>query len=357
MRTFSFLVVMGLAFVPRFCGADAYPSTPVVPKIAADDVFGSKLFRDVAAMLGSQATTQSGKLAKLDEIEQSLGGEPLPLVSALGRMDLPKALVDGEDAFLGGLDSASFWQGIASTTDEASLLMSGIMIYKAMPSALSFSRMKARAATANSTLVDLLRLQAFISAPPGAKLAGSPSRADWEALHKSTNPCYRLIALETFDSVEQGPSELLALYRECLFGACSFLEVRALAAIKNNNDCREEVAKMLDEYAATNPANDGTLPGLRNPFREPGTSAKELAVAVRATLRSVSASAGAASPSTTSPTPTPTVITAPKQADATKSAPMLANNAPPESTPWSIVVVLIAAAVGLLWLVLKRRAK
>lgn len=53
----------------------------------------------------------------------------------------------------------------------------------------------------------------------------------------------------------------------------------------------------------------------------------------------------------------PKPATAPNQAPESKSAPTsAASNEPQDSTPWAIVVV-VAAAIGLLWLMLKRRAK
>jgi hypothetical protein len=58
----------------------------------------------------------------------------------------------------------------------------------------------------------------------------------------------------------------------------------------------------------------------------------------------------------TATTPAPGVVTAPKQPDATKPLPTIAGrNEAQDSTPWAIVVVMIVAAVGLLWWLLRRR--
>ena len=58
-----------------------------------------------------------------------------------------------------------------------------------------------------------------------------------------------------------------------------------------------------------------------------------------------------------SATATPSIITEPKQPDAPKPAATTgANNEPQASTSWALVVVTIAAAPGLLWLMLKRRS-
>jgi hypothetical protein len=54
------------------------------------------------------------------------------------------------------------------------------------------------------------------------------------------------------------------------------------------------------------------------------------------------------------PTPPPTLGS---KAKLPESAPTTPTDEPTSSTPWSIIVVLIVAATGLLWLLLKRRAK
>ena len=158
--------------------------------------------------------------------------------------------------------------------------------------------------------------------------------------------------------MEQSPAELLALYRECLFGACSYLEVRALEAITRNKDFREEVAKLLEEYIASNPpANDGTMPGLRNNF----PNLIEGATRVIATIRNTDKPAAPSSPQSdpfaqTTPTPKPPPVVqppAPKKAPEAKT--VTPSEEPTSPTPWSIIVVLIVAALGLLWLLLKNR--
>jgi hypothetical protein len=69
---------------------------------------------------------------------------------------------------------------------------------------------------------------------------------------------------------------------------------------------------------------------------------------------------------TSQPTPThasfvpPTVPAVPlsqTKAPSTKPAPALPNEEPSSTTPWGIIVVLLVAAIGLLWLLLKRRAR
>lgn len=58
------------------------------------------------------------------------------------------------------------------------------------------------------------------------------------------------------------------------------------------------------------------------------------------------------------PTPTPPAVqqTTPKKAPETNPTEPTPGEEPTSSTPWSIIVVLIVAALGLLWLLLKRRS-
>jgi len=48
--------------------------------------------------------------------------------------------------------------------------------------------------------------------------------------------------------------------------------------------------------------------------------------------------------------------TTPKKAPETNPTEPTPGEEPTSSTPWSIIVVLIVAALGLLWLLLKRRS-
>ncbi|MBL9118275.1 MAG: hypothetical protein JNJ83_24935 [Verrucomicrobiaceae bacterium] len=152
--------------------------------------------------------------------------------------------------------------------------------FSLLPSQLSWATRDHSETPDTVSLIDMLRLQSVMSAPPGRRYP--ITRELWNTLHTSSNPVYRFIALEKFDSVEQTPAELLALYRECLFGACTYLEDRALEAIRSHNDFREEVANLLEEYLATNPpTNDGTFSGLRSAFDNPREGAKQVIEMIR----------------------------------------------------------------------------
>ena len=278
-----------------------------------------------------------------------------------GRMMLPTVLAGNGRGLICGLDA---WYAISllATDSEAFKTMSRYAwlwqpFIDTKPQA-AFELMAIRANSVEVTTIDILRLQGALSYWPGGKLQAPLSKDAWQKLHRAANPVYRLIALEKFDSVEQSPAELLALYRECLFGACSYLEVRALEAITRNKDFREEVAKLLEEYIASNPpANDGTMPGLRNNF----PNLIEGATRVIATIRNTDKPAAPSSPQSdpfaqTTPTPKPPPVVqppAPKKAPEAKT--VTPSEEPTSPTPWSIIVVLIVAALGLLWLLLKNR--
>jgi hypothetical protein len=93
----------------------------------------------------------------------------------------------------------------------------------------------------------------------GEKLGNKPDKKFWQMMREGRNPCYRLIALWKFDSVDQSPEEMLDLYRECLFKSCTFLEIRAMHRIYTENDRRPEVIALLKKYLDTKPlTNDGT---------------------------------------------------------------------------------------------------
>ena len=55
------------------------------------------------------------------------------------------------------------------------------------------------------------------------------------------------------------------------------------------------------------------------------------------------------------PPAVPAVPTAPKKAPSTAPAPSTPSEEPTSSTPWSVIIVLIVAATGLLWLLVKKR--
>ncbi|MEQ1933520.1 MAG: hypothetical protein ABL962_06540, partial [Fimbriimonadaceae bacterium] len=159
----------------------------------------------------------------------------------------------------------------------------GILVGQAPDKA--FEIMAGDAARTGVETIDILRFRASRGAWPGSRLPEPPAKNLWAALHGSGNPCYRLIALEYFDSVNQTPDELLSLYEECLLKGCSYLEVRALEAISANEDRRQAVVRLLRQYASTrNIVNDGTLHLTRSHFE--GQTPQQAAVKLADSIQS-----------------------------------------------------------------------
>ena len=228
-------------------------------------------------------------LKNLKRLEAEIPSAVWDPVSPDGQMSLPSVMANNGRGMASGADSfyaipllAPDQEAVVPLTQYAYLWQS---LLQHRPE-VAFAEMAKAAKTSATSTRDVIRAYAALGYEPGASIpTTSPTKADWNRLYKSTNPAYQLIALEKFNLVEQSPQELLALYRKCLFEGCSYLEVRALYAIKRNQDSREEVAKLLDEYANLPPLqDDGTLPTLRNDFRNLPEDAKSLAKRIREEL-------------------------------------------------------------------------
>lgn len=93
-------------------------------------------------------------------------------------------------------------------------------------------------------------------------------------------------------------------------------------------------------------------------FKKPPHHVIEVkAIEARSASQRTSSTAEAATNKTTSPTMQPPRVPSPGPKNNPDPKPALATSEEPtSSTPWSIIVVLIFAAIGLLWLLLKRRS-
>jgi hypothetical protein len=218
--------------------------------------------------------------------------------------------------------------------------------------------MKDQGRAAGATNQDIVRLVGAMSREPGQNLPERISKTLWSDFYNHTNPCYKILALDKYDSTEQSPAELLSLYRECLMDSFGYLQVRALEGIYRSKDFRPEVAALLKEYLNSNPAvDDGTLPAFPASIGNPVDGAKMILAKISKVGSAVNATPSKSLP----PTASSTVIPPPSvQSTALKKAPeakptSTPSEEPTSSTPWSIIVVLIVAAIGLLWLVLKKR--
>jgi hypothetical protein len=217
--------------------------------------------------------------------------------------------------------------------------------------------MKDQGRAAGATNQDIVRLVGAMSREPGQSLPERISKTLWSDFYNHSNPCYKILALEKYDSTEQSPAELLSLYRECLMDSFGYLQVRALEGIYRSKDFRPEVAALLKEYLNSNPPpDDGTLPAFPALIRNPVDGAKLILAEISKADTTVNATPSKSLPSIPSSTviPPPSVQqTAPKKAP--EAMPSRASEQSTSSTPWSIIVVLIMAVSGLLWLLLKKR--
>lgn len=272
----------------------------------------------------------------------------------VGRMQLPKVIANNGDGFMSGMDSG--WEVGLLAENEASAvsMISYAWLWElafAVNPQHAFELLASRSNVSSVTTADILDLQVALGYWPGSILETAPSKEVWKRLHESPNPVYRLIALEKFDSVPQSPSDLLALYRECLFGACSYLEVRALEAITKKHDFRPEVLALLEEYVASNPVkDDGTLPKLRNNF----PNVAQGAMAVIATIRDQTQTEATPKRSDADPFARSANPTQAKKSNAPKPA---TPDAPYEPTSQRTLVWLLMVIVGMVvavWVFLRK---
>lgn len=331
--------------------------------VAPDDVrqtFNEEMERQATARFGGKMPDETTHLQWCLELlttaEKAVPQQTWQTDQPQDRMMLPSVIAGNGRGLICGFDTwyaipllATDGESFKSMSHYAWLWQSFI---DTKPQA-AFELMATRANSVEITTIDILRLQGALSYWPGGKLQAPLSKDAWQKLHSAANPVYRLIALEKFDSVEQSPAELLALYRECLFGACSYLEVRALEAITRNKDFREEVARLLEEYIASNPlTNDGTLPSLRNNF----PNLVEGANRVIATIRNTEKQATTTSPSidpfaqAAPPSKTPPVIYSPatKQAADSKMSTEVVTDNDQQMNDWWMYALVSIVGVGLL---------
>ena len=191
------------------------------------------------------------------------------MVSCPGKMPLPGVII-----------KKSFWEGGWSSMNlelskveyiqarwDSYLGRWGYMMYRFTP--FCFDELATDCDRPSVTTSDLVKLQAGLDYDASANdldgtvlctTIGSPSHESWEKLFRSSNPCYRLLALIHYDSVDLSPEELMEVYRQGLFHSCSYVEMRVLVGIAKSHDYRTEVLDLVKMYAASNPCkDDGTL--------------------------------------------------------------------------------------------------
>jgi hypothetical protein len=322
------------------------------------DIAFAKALESIVAMPHAEKVAAFAKLTNLNDL--SLSGRQLSMTVGNQRIKAPKELAGGWAA---GADSEAKIKLIAGsngklqTNIEKSLISWGLFINAAPAEA--FAAMLSRVDSNVATMADAARILAITERQPGQQLKQQVPKETWKLLHESSNPCCKILALEKYDSTEQSPAELLGLYRECLMESFGYLQVRALEGVLRNKDFRPEVAALLKEYLNSNPAtDDGTLPAFPAIIGNPVDGAKMILAEISKTGISVNASPSTLAPSlVASSGPSPPIVQPPSPKKAVEAKPLVPtpSEEPASLTPWSIIVVLILAALGLLWLLLKNR--
>lgn len=368
LRSGLFLILFGLA-LPLARGGPQYPvftgevmSPDSSPNFDQQLLEAYPLLQQIAKP-GNNAIVPSSQIeSQLRKAATLVNARTWPVVRADGKMPLPQVLIS-EAGINGGLVNSFRVDALSAQQDQAHLMAYAFLWTTLLDQhpQRSFEIMAEKARSSAVTSLDVLTVTASIGSFPGGRaLSAAPSKTDWAALIQSANPCYRFLGLEYFDSVPQTPDELLSLYRQCLFGACSYMEARALTAINRRKDYREAVAKLLEEYAASNPVmDDGTTSKIRDLYRDRFKASAEIVQRIREhiakhgekPLTNDSADQAASKSMSSLPVVQPP---APKKAREEKPA-SPPSEEPTSSTPWSIIVVLIVVALGLLWLLVKNR--
>jgi hypothetical protein len=216
----------------------------------------------------SPVLTEKDHLSRLQKAAQHIAQRTWPVVSADGKMSLPGILIAGRGLNCGGDEVFNIHLVSQDSVEQIHVFVYGMYFgafFHKYPKT-AFEYMANLALNPDVTTLDVLHLSASIGSFPSFRTWDQgPKKSDWDKLYTSPNSCYRLIALNYLSAVPHSPSEQIALYRECLFGSCSFLENRAIFGIRLTEDSRAEVAQLLEDYAASNPLiDDNSGPTLRN---------------------------------------------------------------------------------------------
>jgi hypothetical protein len=210
------------------------------------------------------------KASKLSKLAQEYGAlvndGPLEIATVPGKLSPPKVLIGGDEGWNpasdneGALDRLFRGNSDQRKAGERAIMLEGVFIHLAPEKALK--SMVPRLGSAKPTLKDAMNLHAACYyRQPGTPLSKQVPKELWLQFYNSPNPCYKILALEKYDSTTQSPEELLKLYRECLFHTFGYLQVRALEGIYRSKDFRPEVRALIEEFQKSSPVeNDGTLP-------------------------------------------------------------------------------------------------
>lgn len=243
---------------------------------AAKDLCGE--YEGFFERLKSSETIRSEFIKKADRYISKFPSQLLELHQAQGRMPLPKLFTHVE-AFSSLVGDGPILEELAPTKEQ-SIAMSVFSLKTRMLIEIDAEKLLSNQADYNQVKgpdqYDMLLFK-LCENYDTRRSANPLTKSSWNKLRQSKNSMLRMIALSNFKAFEHSPSELLALYKECMFNSCSFLEIRALEAIRTKKDFRTEVAQILKEYLDSGPVeNDGTVPNTKVAFQNPIEAANVL---------------------------------------------------------------------------------
>lgn len=245
-------------------------------KPPAPDVEELALGAALQELLKLPDAEKARKLTSLvEKYESSIRDRPLETVSIPGMLIPPNVLLFGPGGWEPASDVFSTAENLFPGNDqqqkkigEWTMMLGRLLIHFAPEEA--FKRMVPRLSDPAPTVLDAVRLISATDRQPGAQLTKPIPKELWLQFYNSPNPCYKILALEKYDSTTQSPEELLKLYRECLFHTFGYLQLRSLDGIFRNKDFRPDVQALIVEFLKTSPVrDDGTLPTFPPGFRNP----------------------------------------------------------------------------------------
>jgi hypothetical protein len=247
------------------------------------DFFDDVAFSNYLVELkGLPADERVKRLTRMSQtMTMALGGRPVEYKSEPGRLVPPAVMIGGRNGWSPSSDGEPLLHRLFPEHErqrkiaERAILAWRLLIHESHGEAMAW--IAQRTSSTVPSVGDVVKLVASMERQPGAILTQKISKELWTKLHGSSNPCYKILALEKYDSTDQSPEELLKLYRECLFQTFGYLQVRALEGIYRSKDYRPEVRNLLREFLASSPAeDDGTLPPFPANFSNPVEGAKRL---------------------------------------------------------------------------------
>ncbi|QIF01876.1 hypothetical protein [Roseimicrobium sp. ORNL1] len=229
---------------------------------------------------------KAGKLTKfVQEYDVLVKDRPVEIATVPGKLSPPKVLIGGSwnpasdnDGTLGRMFPRDPEQ---RKMGERLIMLECLFNLFAPEEALR--KMVPRLNSTKPTLKDAMHLHAACHyRQPGTPFRKQIPKELWLQFYNSPNPCYKILALEKYDSTTQSPEELLKLYRECLFQTFGYLQVRAFEGILRSKDFRPEVQALLQEFLKSSPVeDDGTLPTYPFAIRNPIEGAERVLQAIK----------------------------------------------------------------------------